>query len=152
MHKSTSTKDRKLGNIDLTMNALKKISDTPIFLLEDTPPSSKQIGADCLIYNSPCRTNKPWATGSIKAVSDAAVAANVISRDHIIPTDDMFCDKKHCYSMIGGITAYFNAGRSKAKNWVINSHITASFSASLALPLEEKLRAYGLIPDSKPKR
>jgi len=144
LHRSTSTKNRELGNIDLTVNTIRSITKTPVFLLEDTPPSSKLIGEDCVIYNSLCRRRKPVVTNSIKRVSDNAVREKILKRKQIIRTYDMFCDSKYCYSMIGNVNVYFNVGRSKGK--ITNSHMTGSFSRSLALTLERKMQASNLLP------
>ena len=144
LHRSDSTLDNKFGNIGLTVAAISDITDTPIYLLEDTPPASQFIGGDCVLYKLTCTQEVDDVTKSIKTISDNVVNAGILDRDRIIRTYDMFCDDRYCYSFIGGLSVYSNAGR--GKNKVVNSHMTGSFSLSLALPLEEKLREHGLLP------
>lgn len=145
LHRSETTYERPTGNIDLVVNTIEGITETPVYLLEDTPPAGKFIGPECVIYKSACKRKVDGAIENIKRVSANAIKANIIDQKHIITTTDMFCDDTHCYSVIGGVNVYYNRGWSDHRR-IVNSHITASFSRSLALPLEAKLRARDLLP------
>lgn len=142
IHKSGRTYNEELGNIGRVVETISSITNTPVYVLEDTPPASKLFGADCVIYNAPCKREADGAIKNIQEVNANAVKAGLIEEDHIIPTHDMFCDKSYCYSAIGGLSVYYNLGIRKHHT---NSHLTGSFSATLAYPLEKRLKEYGII-------
>lgn len=144
IHKSDDTFYDKFGNIGVLIETIKSVTTTPVYLLEDTPPASKLFGAECLIYNTPCRREANAAMKSINEVNNNLVAAEIIDKDHIIPTHDMFCDDKYCYSSIGGLSVYYNLGKRKH---ITNSHMTGSFSSTLSWPLGQRLKEYGIIPN-----
>lgn len=144
LHKSTSTRNRPLGNLDLTIETIQRITDTPFYLLEDTPPASKFIGRDCINFDNSCKRDKNGALMSIKTTTENAIRAELLREEQVIETSDFFCDETYCYSAIGGVNVYFNIGR--GENIVTNSHLSSSFARSLALPLEKKLTDANLLP------
>ena len=119
---------------------VQKETDKPVYLLEDIPLAGNQGGPLCLAQGKSCKTSVSSALTEIKKISEKLVSSDQLSRDHIIPTDDMFCRNETCYSFIGGLPVYHD------KSAVGNSHITVTYSLTLAGMLESKLASHGVIP------
>ena len=129
------------------LDILYKLTATPIYLLQDIPPAGQQGGPDCIIRGLACKNNITSAITPMYGAYKKAIDDRKITLDHIIPTQDMFCDKNQCYSFIGGLPVYqSNALKDDAAAPEGNAHITATYSLTLAPLLETKLRAYNLLP------
>lgn len=124
-------------NIELARN----MTDAKIVLLEDNAHSTIAKFNNCYVLEKDCTISKKVATEKAASITHELIDSGTIKQSEVIPTDDFFCNGKTCYSSIGGIPVYYNT--SSGKN--INSHITASYSYSLAPLLEQKLRRAGVL-------
>lgn len=129
------------------LNTLHSLTKTPVYLLQDIPPAGRSGGPDCDIRGLSCKNDINTALGPMESAYKKAVADGKITQDYIIPTQDMFCDTKYCYSFIGGLPVYqsseFTTDPAAPEG---NAHITATYSLTLADLLATKLRIYRVIP------
>jgi len=126
-----------------SLQFLQHESDSPLYLLEDIPSAKGQGGPECAIDGRSCINNYSKVADPIKGISQQIISSGILPETHIISIDDIFCKNEKCYSFIGGIPVYRDASATG------NSHITGTFSLSLADILQEKLEQHGVIPTGK---
>jgi len=120
---------------------VKSVTKTKVALLEDNAHSTIAKFNNCYVLEKDCTISKKAATEKAATITRKLIDSGAIKQSEVIPTDDFFCSGKTCYSSIGDVPVYFNT--SAGAN--INSHITASYSYSLAPLLEQKLQAAGYL-------
>ncbi|AMT94699.1 hypothetical protein A2T55_13855 [Brevibacterium linens] len=106
-------------------------SDTPVIILRDTPfPSRAGVNVpDCIAedgVNACSGTTQTWH--SIDPMAKAANDLNLASQTVINPTSQL-CPDDRCPGAVGGVIVYFDG-----------SHMTATYSKTLAPWLEQQLR------------
>lgn len=120
---------------------VRSVTKAKIVLFEDNAHSTISRFNNCYVLAKDCTIDKKIATQKSTTVLSQLIASGMVQKSEVISTDSFFCSEQTCYSSIGGVPVYFNT--SSGAN--INSHITASYSYSLAPLLEQKLRAAGVI-------
>lgn len=125
------------------LSIIKNMTNNKVHFMEDNANATPNSFTNCTNIMIDCITNKLKATKQKDDLLDDFIAKHTVNEDQIIPTEDMFCDDKKCYSTIGGVPIYTNTMYSANKTK--NSHLTASYSYSLGPLLEQKLRDKGLL-------
>lgn len=121
-------------------------TDKPVYLLQDTPLPGEGNEPPCLMRRHSCENNHTDALSMAQRQVRRVISSGLLPDTHIIPTEDMFCDASNCHGISGGIPVYESVYWDDPTATVENGHLTASYSYSLAHPLEEKLRRYNIIP------
>lgn len=125
------------------------LTDAPVYLLEDIPPAGERGGPKCIINGFDCK-NEITNMWPIDGIREKLIKDNLIDKNNVISTREMFCDTTYCYSFIGGIPVYESYGVKDEPNTIGgNSHMTGTYSFTVSELLEEKLKAQGAL---EPKR
>ena len=132
-----------LNRMQNTISTISEITASPIYLLEDIPSAGTNGGPDCITKGHTCKEKRDTVTDNITTLSTRLVENSILKSDRIIPTSDLLCQDSTCYSFIGGVSVYRDTSK---ENGFINSHLSAVFSMSASLLLENQLRKAGVLP------
>ncbi|MBB2894476.1 SGNH hydrolase domain-containing protein [Flexivirga oryzae] len=107
---------------------------TPIVVLHDLPYPGRTVQniPDCLAEHAGANDACSGTPASWKWYYPYTAAAAGVPGVHTIDLTKYFCTRTTCPAVIGGVTVYFDA-----------SHMTATYSRTLAPYLEKKLDALG---------
>lgn len=119
---------------------IKQETGVPLYLLEDIPSAKGNGGPRCTIERKSCINTAATVVTPIKNVSKSIVDSNLLPEGHIISIDDLFCKDNKCYSYIGGIPVYRDVTHASG-----NSHLTGTFSVTVADELQAKLESHGIL-------
>lgn len=147
---SVVTKDN-IERMRNTVETIKSITSSPIFLMEDVPSAGVNGGPDCFSKGLSCKESTDTATGMTTSVNNKLVNNGILTQKSIIPTKNMFCHDAFCYSYIGGVSVYRDTSN---MGDYINSHVSSVYALSISSLLEQSLRNAGVfdkpIPTPEP--
>ena len=127
-----------------SLDNLRKATNSTVVLLEDIPRSTPEKISNCYTLRFDCDRPRQDATQLTYSILKELIDNKALDQRQLINTADMYCDASTCYSSIGGVPVYTDTIRNN-KTKIDNSHVTASYSLSLAPILEQRLKSRGLL-------